>query len=222
MKAHTLIENLVSKIFKRNKAPAEIKVLAIALFLQGMGVRRIGKIVSRAKSSVHEWTLKFREALNYRAERKERKRIAVDETKTWYFVYAAVDADTGELICMKAYTARNYLITLDFIKRVLKYCADRKDVEIITDKMPCYKRVCDRLGIRYKHETFGKRNCVEQVFRSFKFFTARFNNCLCVNLRKVLLKMDKSYWFKRVLYLLELWCKQFVFYWNVVKGGEAY
>lgn len=104
----------------------------------------------------------------------------------------------------------------DFVKHVLRYCAD-KDVEIITDKMPCYRLVCERLGIRHKYETFGRRNYVEQVFRGFKFITARFNNCLCVNLRKVSLKLDRNYWFKRVLYLLGLWCRMFMFYWNVVR-----
>jgi len=115
-----------SNIFKRNKTPIEIKILAIALFLQGLGVRRISKISTKSKTAIHYWTIKFREALNYRAERKERKCIAIDETKmrvnkTWYFIYAAIDMDTRELICMKAYTARNYyLTTLDFIKQVLK------------------------------------------------------------------------------------------------------
>jgi len=97
---------------------------------------------------------------------------------------------------MKAYTAKNYLTTLDFIKHILEFCSN-KDFEIITDKMPCYKQVCKRLGIRHKHVTFGK---------------------LCVNLRKILLKMDKSYWFRRALYLLGLWLNMFMFYWNEVRG----
>ncbi len=33
MQALSLIENIISKIFKRNKVPVEIKVLVIALFL---------------------------------------------------------------------------------------------------------------------------------------------------------------------------------------------
>ncbi len=72
-------------------------------------------------------------------------------------IYAAIDIETRELIAMKAYTARNYLTTLDFIKHILSFCSNR-DVEIITDKMPCHKQVCNRLGIRHRHETFGKRN----------------------------------------------------------------
>jgi len=68
-------------IFKRNKVPIEIKLLALALFLQGMGVRRISRIINRSKTAIHYWTLKFREALNYKMEKKERRCIAIDESK---------------------------------------------------------------------------------------------------------------------------------------------
>ncbi len=125
------IVDIVSKIFKRNKVSLEIKLLAIALFLQGLGVRRISSIVDKSKSSVHEWILKFREGLNYIPVKKQRKCIGIDETKirvnnTWYFIYAAIDVDTRELICMKAYTSRNYLTTLDFVKQVLEFCSNKK------------------------------------------------------------------------------------------------
>ncbi len=221
MQALSLIENIISKIFKRNKVPVEIKTLAVTLFLHGLGVRRISKIVNKSKSSVHEWSVEFREHLNYTPLKRDRKCIAIDETKirvneAWYFVYAAIDIDTRELIAMKAYTTRNYLTTLDFIRKVLEFCSNR-DVEIITDGMPCYKYVCERLRIKWEHVTFGKRNYVGQVFRSFKFFTMRFNNCLCVNFRKVMLKLDGNYRFKRDLYLLSLWCKYMLFYWNVIR-----
>ena len=104
--------------------------------------------------------LKFKESLNYEVKKKQRKSIAIDETKIkvndkWYFIYAAVDLESGECLGMKAYVILNYLTTLDFIKHVLRYCAN-KDVEIITDKMPCYEYVCSRSGIRWKHETFWK------------------------------------------------------------------
>lgn len=115
MQALRVIEKMDSKIFKRNKVSLEIKILAIALFLHGLGVRRISQITEKSKSSVHEWTLKFREGINYNP--LKRKCIAIDETKIkvnneWYFIYAAIDNDTKELICMKVYTARNYLTTL--------------------------------------------------------------------------------------------------------------
>ena len=221
MEIYSLIKNILSNIFKRNRIPLEIKLLAVTLFLHGMGVRRIRKVVQSSKSSVHEWTLKFRQVLNFKVEKKRRRCIAIDETKlrvnqAWYYIHAAMDAETKELIVMKAYTSRNYLNTLDFIKRVTRFCTNR-DFEIITDKMPCYEQVCRRLGVRWRHETVGRKNCIEHVFRSFKFVTMRFNHCLCVDLRKVSLRLDRDYWFTRVLYLLELWCGMFMFYWNVFR-----
>ena len=220
---NSLLLQIVSQAFKYNRTSLEIRLVAVALFLQGLGVRRISKIIGKSKTAVHYWTLKFKEVLNLDLERMKRRCIAMDETKirvnkTWYYVYAAMDVDKRELICMKAYTSRNYMTTLDFVKHVLRFCSNR-DVEIITDGMPCYERVCKRLGIRWRHVTFGERNCVEHVFRAFKFFTMKFNNCLCVNFRKQIKLLDRNLWFKRVLYLLELWCRHMLFYWNVVKRG---
>ena len=99
--------------------------------------------------------------MNYKPEIKQRKKyIAIDETKikvnNRYFIYAAIDTETREIIAMRAYTTRNYLTTLDFIRKVVGLCSNR-DFEVITDKMPCYKQVCNRLGIRRRHETFGRR-----------------------------------------------------------------
>ena len=51
---------------------------------------------------------------------------------------------------MKAYRARNYLTALDSVKHVLK-----SSVEIIADKMPCYKQIRKRAGIKWKHATPG-------------------------------------------------------------------
>jgi hypothetical protein len=36
MQTLRLIENMISKILKRNKVPVEIKILTLALFLQGL------------------------------------------------------------------------------------------------------------------------------------------------------------------------------------------
>ena len=97
---------MLSKIFERNKVSLEIKILAIALFLHDLGMERISKIIHKAKSSVHYWVLKFREGLNYISVKKQRKCIGIDETKiivnkTQYFIFAAINTETKELIYMK-------------------------------------------------------------------------------------------------------------------------
>ena len=40
--------------------------------------------------------------------------------------------------------------------------------ELILDEGPRYKDALQRLGVRFKHETFGERSLVESVFSSFK------------------------------------------------------
>ncbi len=59
-----ILFSIISKTFKYNRTPVEIRILAIALFLQGLGIRRIAKIVNRSKTSVHYWSVKFRESLS--------------------------------------------------------------------------------------------------------------------------------------------------------------
>jgi len=47
MQTLSLIESIISKIFKRNRVPPEIKILAIALFLHGLDIERISKIIDK-------------------------------------------------------------------------------------------------------------------------------------------------------------------------------
>ena len=63
-------------------------------------------------------------------EKKKRTLIAIDETvvkanKKRYFVYSAVDIERNELILMKVYPTRNWLITRSFVKEVLNYCENK-------------------------------------------------------------------------------------------------
>ena len=223
MNANDIIYSIVLKAFKYKRIPLEVKVKALAMFLQGMSVRRIGKLLNVSKTAVHYWTMRFRKVLNVNVTRKKRYAIAVDETKIkvndrWYYIYASIDIETKELILIRCYSARNNLTTLLFLKEVKKYC-ENEDMLVITDKMPSYKYACDKLGLKWIHKTFGVRNYIEQVFRSFKFLSMRFNNCLNVNFKKEMKKWKVELWDKRVMYILFSWCKMFMFYWNVMKLG---
>jgi len=51
------------------------------------------------------------------------------------------------------------------LKEVLKYCENRP--EIVVDREFWYLWALQRLGLKYRHETFGERNAVEGFF-SFK------------------------------------------------------
>ena len=52
--------------------------------------------------------------------------------------------------------------TYAFLKEVLKYCENNP--EVVVDRGFWYKWALKRLGLKYKHETFGERNAVEILF----------------------------------------------------------
>ena len=53
-----------------------------------------------------------------------------------------------------------------FLKEVLKFCENKP--EITVDRGFWYKWALQRLGLKYKHETFGERNAVEGFFSLLK------------------------------------------------------
>ena len=92
-------------------------------------------------------------------EKKRRNLIAIDETvvkanKKRYFVYSAVDVERNELILMKVYPTRNWLVTKSFVKEVLKYCENKP--KFVIDKAPWLKRALESLNLEFKHERFRK------------------------------------------------------------------
>ena len=85
-----------------------------------------------------------------------RNLVALDETvvkanKKRHFVYLAVDVDRKELILMRVYTTRNWLITRSFVKEVLKYCEDKP--KFIVDWL---KKALESLDLEFEHQTFRK------------------------------------------------------------------
>ena len=122
------------KVFERNKIPIEVKIFGIATYIQTSSVRRTAKILLEiypvSKSSIHRWIKKIEEKLPIATEKKQRNLIAIDETvvkanKKRYYVFSAVDVERDELILMKVYPTRNWLVTRSFVKEVLKYCENK-------------------------------------------------------------------------------------------------
>ncbi len=145
----------------------------------------------------------------------------MDETKIkmngrHYFIYSAIDVERNEIIAMKGFVTRSYMTTLLFMKEVVKACRNR-DFVVITDNMPCYKQVCERLGLHRIYEKFGRRSIVEGVFSSLEQQSRRFFNNVNVVFKKWIKRIDKNLIVNRCLYLLDLWCKHMLFYWNVMR-----
>ncbi|CAD7768623.1 hypothetical protein AIOGIFDO_00363 [Candidatus Methanoperedenaceae archaeon GB37] len=64
--------------------------------------------------------------------------------KKAYYVYSAVDVEKNELILIRAYTNRNYLVTRSFLREVLKFCENKP--KFIVDKAPWLYRCAEEPG----------------------------------------------------------------------------
>ena len=67
----------------------------------------------------------------------------------------AVDVERNELILMRVYPTRNWLVTRSFVKEVLKYCDNKP--KFVIDKAPWLKRALDSLNLEFEHERFREK-----------------------------------------------------------------
>ncbi len=131
-----LIEEIkTKKVFRRNKKDVKLKILAALLYLFGLSLRKTSKFLSLFREISHEsirlYFHRIKKVIKF-PEKKERKLIAIDETK------------------LKLESEQIFIIW--------------------------YLWVLNRLGLKYKHETFGCRNAVEGFFSKLKERTKRFHN----------------------------------------------
>ncbi len=137
-------------------------------------MRKTSLFISIFEEISHESVRKYYHRLKYilkEPKKKERKLIAVDETiirvGDWkVFVWAAIDVETKECLAIWASEGRSSFHAYVFLREVLKYCKNKP--EVVVDRGFWYKWALKRLGLRYRHETFGERNAVEGFFSRFK------------------------------------------------------
>jgi len=133
-----------------------------------------------------------------------------------YWIYCALDLEKRKIIALRTFPSRDYLSTLRFLTEVKSKCRN-KDFVVITDRLPSYKIACKRLGIEHENETFGKRSLVESCFSSLKQQSKRFFNNVNVVFKKELKRRDENLIAKRVMEVLDLFCLQFMFYYNYLR-----
>ena len=75
--------------------------------------------------------------------------------KKRHFVYSAVDVERNELILMRVYTTRNWLITKSFIKEVLKCCENKP--KIVIDEALWLIEALKSLNLEFEHEGFREK-----------------------------------------------------------------
>jgi putative transposase len=168
---------------EREATPRLLMKLSIQLHLAGLSLSNTVSIleifgVERARSTVHNWVHK---ADLQPDDSRSPNHVAVDETvirldDEQYWLYAAVDPKTNELLHTKLEPTRTNVLAHSFFGE-LREKHDVDDAVFLVDGATPLKDACNRHGLRFRYEKHGNRNSVERVFREIKRRTSSFSNC---------------------------------------------
>src|SRR6056297_1300833 len=168
---------------EREATPEFLMKLSIQLHLSGLSLSNTVRVcevfgVQRARSTVHNWVHKADLQLE---SGKNPDHIAVDETviqlnNEQYWLYAAVDAETNELLHTSLEPTRNTMIAQTFLAKIDEK-HDVSDAVFLVDGSHSLQDACQRHGLDFRYEKHGNRNAVERVFREIKRRTLCFSNC---------------------------------------------
>ena len=168
---------------EREATPKLLMKLGIQLHLTGLSLSNTVSIlemfgVSRARSTVHNWIHKAE--LRPEAGRSP-DHVTVNETvirlnDEQYWLYAAVDPDTNELLHKALEPTTNKGIAHAFFAE-LREKHDVDDAVFLIDGSHSLKDACRHHSLDFRYERHGNRNGVERVFREIKRRTTSFLNC---------------------------------------------
>jgi putative transposase len=177
------IDRIELGFVEREATPRLLMKLSIQLHLAGLSLSNTVSIleifgVERARSTVHNWVHK---ADLQPEEGRSPDHVAVDETvirlnDEQYWLYAAVDPETNELLHTKLEPTRTNVIAYSFF-RELREKHDVDDAVFLVDGATPLNDACRRHGLDFRYERHGNRNSVERVFREIKRRTTSFSNC---------------------------------------------
>jgi len=132
--------------------------------------------VQRARSTVHNWVHK---AGLQPEDGRSPNHVADDETvirlnDERYWLYAAVDPDTNDLLHTKLEPTRTNVLAYGFFVE-LRESHDVSDAVFLVDGATPLQEACRRHGLDSRYKKHGNRNSVERVFRDIK---RRTRHCL--------------------------------------------
>ena len=177
------IDQIDLEFVEREATPRLLMKLSIQLHLAGLSLSNTVSIleifgVERARSTVHNWVHKA--DLQPEAGRSP-DHVAVDETvirlnDEQYWLYAAVDPETNELLHTKLEPTTTKVLAHSFLTE-LSEKHDVSDAVFLVDGSHSLQAACQRHGFDFRYEKHGNRNAVERVFREIKRRTICFSNC---------------------------------------------
>src|SRR6056297_3856409 len=155
--------------------------LSIQLHLSGLSLSNTVSVlevfgVERARSTVHNWIHK---ADLQPTSGKNPDHVAVDETviqlnDEQYWLYAAVDPETNELLHTTLEPTRNTMIAQTFLAKIDEK-HDVSEAVFLIDGSQSLQAACHRGGYDFRYEKHGNQNAVERVFREIKRRTICFS-----------------------------------------------
>lgn len=168
---------------EREATPPLLMKLSIQLHLAGLSLSNTVLIlelfgVERARSTVHNWVHK---ADLQPEDGRNPGHVAVDETvirlnDERYWLYAAVDPETNELLHTRLEPTTNTVLAHSFLTELAeKHAVD--EAVFLVDGAHSLHNACQRHGFTFRDEQHGDRNSVERVFREVKRRTSSFSNC---------------------------------------------
>jgi putative transposase len=177
------LDEIHLEFVKREATPRLLMKLSIQLHLAGLSLSNTVSIleifgVERARSTVHNWVHK---ADLQPEEGRSPNHIVVDETvirlnDERYWLYAAVDPETNELLHTTLKPTRTKVLAHGFFAE-LREKHDVDDAVFLVDGATPLKDACRRHGLEFRYEKHGTRNSVERIFREIKRRTTSFSNC---------------------------------------------
>jgi putative transposase len=167
----------------RSDTAGMLMKLGIQLHLAGLSLSNTVSIlevfgVQRAHSTVHNRVHK----VDLQPEDgRDPDHVAVDETvirlnDEHYWLYAAVDPETNELLRTKLEPTRTNVLAHAFFAELREKPTVEHAVFLVDGAAP-REDGCQRHGLDFRYERHGNRSSVERVFPDIKRRTFPFSNC---------------------------------------------
>jgi len=177
------IDQIELGFVEREATPEFLMKLSIQLHLSDISLSNTVRVldvfgVQSAQLTGHNWIHK---AYLQPESGKNPDYVAVDETviqvnDEQYWLYAAVDPETNELLHTSLEPTTNTVIAQTFLAEIDEK-HDVSEAVFLVDDSHSLQAACHRAGYDFRYEKHGNRNAVECVFREIKHRTICFSNC---------------------------------------------
>lgn len=160
---------------EREATPRSAMKFGIRLHVTGLSLSDTVSVldapgVDRQRTTDHN---RVQKADQQSAEGRSPNQVAVDETVIWFnaqlfWLVAAVDPETGEFLRFQLYPVWTMALTECFLCGLSKNTSSKTLAIFLVDGAQWLHGTLHRLGLHFRHVTYGNRNAVERVIKGVK------------------------------------------------------